>query len=151
MALLEDAAVELPQKHCAFKGCCWQGNTKEHQAEHLSKVHHTALDAVSRVMHPSHSRDEKIEGAYNAAISYKVQQGAPLACYSIDRRSVSNYVSNLDDDSVEALVCFCCARRFPHVSSISRNEISWVAPCEEPSQFCGLSYSQADDIFGLET
>jgi len=150
IALLEDAAVELPLKHCAFKGCLWQGSKQAQQMEHLRENHRAALDTVVTLMHPSHSYEEKIEAAYNAAITHKVQQGAPLACYALDRRSVRNYVSNLSDDNVESLVCFCCARRFPHVSSISRNEIKWVTPCDEPSLFFGLSHTQAEKILGFE-
>ena len=150
IALLEDAAVELPLKHCAFKGCLWQGSKQAQQMEHLRENHRAALDTVVTLMHPSHSYEEKIEAVYNAAITHKVQQGAPLACYALDRRSVRNYVSNLSDDNVESLVCFCCARRFPHVSSISRNEIKWVTPCDEPSLFFGLSHTQAEKILGFE-
>ena len=79
-------------------------------------------------MHRSHAAEEKIAGAYKTAISHKVQPGAPLACYVIDRRSVRNYVANLDDSNVEALICFCCARRIRHVESIGRDEINWVTP-----------------------
>eukprot|EP00973_Karenia_brevis_P042279 5851396-Karenia_brevis.AAC.1 len=29
-ALREDTAVELPLKHCAFRGCAWEGETSAH-------------------------------------------------------------------------------------------------------------------------
>ena len=123
VAFLEDAAVELLQKHCAFKGCAWRGGTAAQQTAHLREVHQH-LRTVTTLMHRSHAAEDKLAGAYNAAISHRVQQGAPLACYAIDRRSVRNYVANLDDSNVEAPICFCCARRFSHAESIGRNGIN---------------------------
>ena len=151
LALLEDAAVELPQKHCAFKGCAWRGSTAEHQIGHLREVHQQHLGTVTTLMHRSHADEDKLAGAYNAAISRKVQQGAPLACYAIDRRSVRNYVANLDDSNVEALICFCCARRFSYVESIGSNQINWVTPCQDPSLFFGMSHRDSEKILGLAT
>ena len=60
-------------------------------------------------------------------------------------------MANLDDSNVEALICFCCARRFPNVDSIGSNEIKWVTPCEDPSLFLGMSHREAEKILGLAT
>ena len=57
----------------------------------------------------------KAFAAYNEAIAVAVRRGAPLASYAIDRRCIGNYVEALQEDSVESLICFCCARRFPHL------------------------------------
>ena len=43
-ALLEDAAVQLPKKHCAFKGCGWTGHSDSEQLEHLASAHKEAVD-----------------------------------------------------------------------------------------------------------
>ena len=133
--LLEDAALELPAKHCAFRGCLWQGATSVEQISHLKTSHWKPLMAVTQLMHQPHTADEKLVGAYNAAISHKVREGAPLACYSIDRRCVFNYVSQISDKNVGTLTCFCCARKFPYVPSIDGNKIDFVKACQNPSHF----------------
>ena len=57
--LPEDAAVELPQEHCDFRGGSWQGSTKAQQTALLGQIHQKDLGAVIALMHPSHGADEK--------------------------------------------------------------------------------------------
>ena len=150
-ALREDAAVELPPKHCAFKGCAWSGTTDAELVTHLSQKHVKALGPATALFHASHSSQERCVAAYNAGITAKVRMGAPLACYAIDRRCMYNYVTQVNDATLDSLICFCCARRYPHISTLARNEIRWVRPCADGATFLGLGRSEAESILGHET
>ena len=150
-ALLEDAALELPAKHCAFRGCLWEGATSVDQISHLKTSHWKPLMAVTQLLHQPHTADEKLVGAYNAAISHKVREGARLACYSRDRRCVFNCESQISDKKVGTLHCFCCARKFPYVPSIDGNKIDFVKACQNPSHFYGLSASETELFLGYES
>ena len=66
-----------------------------------------------------------VMSAYSEAIAIRVREGAPLASLAIDRRSLYNYCSALNDNTVYSLICWCCARRFPYVKSRRGNEIEW--------------------------
>ena len=162
-ALREDAAVRLPAKHCAFKGCRWEGTTDDGLSCHLHSAHGNTLAKVVDIMPGSGSSGEKLVSAYNEAISTVVRQGAPLSTFSIDRRCIHNYTGFLTGQSVESLICMSCARRFPRVDSFVRNEIRWVQAMShtKPSQtetagvvaqderFCGLDQESTRNIFGL--
>ena len=116
-ALLEDAAVQLPRKHCAFKRCVWCGPTDADLHAHLVEQHSAALDGVASLLSAAFDLDERRYSSYNEAIAAIVRRGAPLATYSIDRRSLRSYAECLSDDGVESLICFSCARRFPFLAS----------------------------------
>ena len=116
-ALSDDAAVFLPPKHCAFNGCAWSAQNGEQLLEHASVDHSGLLSQVTELVPTDHSLQERVWSAYNEAIAVVVRRGAPLAAYSIDRRSLRNYVASFEGDGVQQLVCFSCARRFPHISS----------------------------------
>ena len=99
---------------------------------------------------------------YNEAVAEVIRQGAPLSTYSIDRRCLRNFSEFLADENVNALICFSCARRFPYLSSRSVNDIEWVrltssvtTTGQQPEQvehrFCGMTASQTESIFGLQT
>ena len=102
-ALREDAAVQLPAKHCAFRDCSWQGSTDLELLKHLAQKHAAALDAVASRLPAAYSEEERRASAYNEAIAVVVREGAPLAAYAIDRRCLFNYTEALSDDGVEAL------------------------------------------------
>ena len=38
-AYAEDAAIQLPIKHCAFQHCSWEGDTDRALLDHLSSTH----------------------------------------------------------------------------------------------------------------
>ena len=62
----------------------------------------------------------RLFSAYSEAIALKVREGAPLDTYSIDRRAMYNYAKACGDDEVYMPICFCCARRFPHLRSLGK-------------------------------
>ena len=64
---------------------------------------------------------------YNEALAIAIRRGAPLASYSIDRRSLRQYAKHSTDASTHAAVCFVCARRFVHVSGVEKyNDIAYM-------------------------
>jgi hypothetical protein len=97
--------------------------------------------------------------AYNEAIAVAIRRGAPLASYSISRRSLYNYTTSLNDEHVYTLACFCCARRFPYVSGRRRNEIKWVDAAlglqdtagTQSWRFLGMTQSITESLFGHAT
>ena len=103
LALREDAAVVLPKKHCAFKGCSWSGSRGGDLAEHLAVKHSKLLDEVAILLPVEPGRDvaddlaDRRMSAYSEAIAVVVRRGAPTATYSIDRRCLRNYSEGTSD------------------------------------------------------
>ena len=116
-ALREDMAVQLPLKHCDFRGCQYSCNSDHELLHHLENSHRQELRKVASLTPAQHSEVDKLVGVYNEVISVVVRQGAPLASYEIDRRCLYNYMRAVADDNIEALICFCCARRYPHLKT----------------------------------
>ena len=122
-ALLEDAAVQLPKKHCAFKGCAWIGSSDEELYAHVAHDHGGVVDRVAKLLPACFSQEERRAGAYNEAIATLVRRGAPTALYAIDRRCLYNYASACRGDAVEAPICFFCACVYPRLATRRRNDI----------------------------
>ena len=89
-ALLEDAAVQLPQKHCAFRGCGRHFNNESERRGHLAICHAPAVDRVAELLPKMYTVEERRAAAYNEAIATRVRKGGPTALYSIDRRCFYN-------------------------------------------------------------
>ena len=150
-ALLDDVAVQLPPKHCAFRNCAWVGEHQVQLEKHLLLCHRSSLDKVATLFHNSFTVQERLNGAYNCALSVKVQDSAPLASYSVDRRCLYAYTTSLADDKLDSLICFACARRFPYVSSFRRNEINWIYLQQQNSLFMGMGATTLENILGFRT
>ena len=86
LALREDSAVQLPAKHCSFRGCVWEGDTQTQLVEHLCTSHVAVLSDAANAYSNIFSDDERLYAAYNAAVTAKVQAGSLVASYAIDRR-----------------------------------------------------------------
>ena len=134
------------------------GNTDKDLIKHVQKTHREQLRKVTILLPPHATEEEKVWGAYNEAIATVVRQGAPLASYSIDRRCLYNYTTAVQNDKVQALICFCCARRFPYLGhrkeQHKKQDIDWTQPLvqkEGEERFCGLSVEEVHAIFSLET
>ena len=152
IAMVEDAAVQLPRAHCAFKGCAWSGDTDDEREQHLEEVHAGAIERVAELLPACYSRRERFTGAYSEAIATLIRKGAPRALYSIDRRSLYNYANACKDDSVTAPVCFLCACVFPRVESMSCNDIEWWTLFNaEKDTFAGLNREDTENFFGYKT
>eukprot|EP00972_Heterocapsa_arctica_P110613 16286482-Heterocapsa_arctica.AAC.1 len=68
-ALLEDAAVQLPAKHCAFRGCAWAGPNDAALALHLGADHAGVLDCVADLLPYCNAVEDRRGTAYNEAIA----------------------------------------------------------------------------------
>ena len=155
--LREDAAVEMPSKHCAFMGCTAENLASDEElVRHLEDhpEHRKLLSAVTRLM-PASQDDAKVRlfSAYCEAIALKVRLGAPLDTYAIDRRAIMNYSKASADDQIYSLICFSCARRFPYIDSLKeKNEIKWKQPLNRGGdvKFLDMDARKCADIFGLD-
>ena len=155
--------LQLPAKHCAFRGCSESCADDEALVAHLREWHQEQLQPVaSKLYLPEKDLAEKwpdkmkYVSAYNEGISVAVRRGAPIASLSIDRRALYNYTEALNDATVASLICWCCARRFPYVEARRANEIEWTQPLQQnekvagsPWQFARMSMKDAERIFGL--
>ena len=133
----------------------------------MRKTHPLHLNIVAELLPKCRSHEERCYSAYNEAIATVVRRGAPLATYAIDRRCLWNYVNCLDDDGVESLICFLCARRFPYLAEWgTANDVRWVKPviqgdeqsptgtgrsASAASSFMGMSAEDLEATFGLHT
>ena len=149
-ALLEDAAVQLPKKHCAFRGCGWSGSEEEERMAHLQRTHTDAIGLVAGLLPECYSREERFAAAYSEAIATIVREGDPTALYSTDRRCLFNYATACREDQVEAPICFFCACVYPRLAKRRSNQIRWVQPFDGHSKLCGFGREQAEDIFSIE-
>ena len=130
-ALREDTAVLLPALHCAFQQCTWSGISEACLLTHLKAKHAKQLEAGKKLIDLQDSGDDAWWAIYNAAVSRKCQESAPCAAYSIDRRCLRQYTNALTRDGVQGLICFCCARRFPHLVAMNDKQvIDWISVAE---------------------
>lgn len=125
-------ALLLPRKHCAFKGCDWNGSDEQDLLKHIHDTHLAALQPgmeAFRALKLVHRKDEATLALsiYNEGIATAVRQGAPLASYSIDRRCILEYNTHLMHENTGASVCFVCARKFPRVHGVKNNPIRFYS------------------------
>ena len=154
-ALLEDAAVQLPKKHCAFSGCGEHLSNEAERLGHLALSHASAVDRVAELLPKMHSVEERRAAAYNEAIATRVRKGGPTALYSIDRRCLFNYAEAATRGAVQAPICFLCACVHPWLRARKRNEIRWMRAFWEardnlPEKVLGLDRERAAELLGLE-
>jgi len=121
-------------------------------AEHLADL--------QPIVHKMLRRDapDALLSAYNAGISHKCRQQAPVACASLDRKALLSFAEAQAGDKVEALVCWSCGCSHAYVQEIAaKGNIQWRRPLESPpnaatdkSYFLGRPTNEVEDLFGLE-
>ena len=84
-------------------GCCGQSTCLR---EHLIQVHGKVLDAVL----PPGAVSEQSFDYYLEVIAYKEQQKMPDVGPAIDRRTFRQVAQESTEDSMQALICMCCAQ-----------------------------------------
>ena len=171
LALASNAAVVLPRKHCAFKGCREHFENDDALVDHSqnSAEHMQWLGPAAKFLALPASDAKKcftgaagvdrlrVASVYNEGLAVAVRRGAPLAALAIDRRCLFNYTAALDETKVSTLICWCCARKYPFVQGRRGNEIAWTKPLQGPqndgpldvSRFAGFSREQTEAHFGL--
>ena len=135
------------------------GDTDRDLLTHLSEIHSDMLSKIGVLLPEQDDALVNLWSVYCEAVAWKVRQGAPLASYSIDRRAIANYTTAFERGGIEELICFSCARRFPHIATASSHDIQWhkalsasgvLGSALSDMQFCGLPLERAEKIFGIE-
>ena len=150
-ASAEAGARDLPAHHCAFRKCGWEGDSEHELRVHLSASHQADLSRAAACLQGSGTREEAVFSSYSAAVTVKCQQGAPLACNSIDRRCLREFHAALSHPDLGSVVCFVCARRFPHDGVSQDAEINWHTLGGGSSKIMGRSPAELEAILGLQT
>ena len=162
-AVFDDKVAQLlPPKHCAFQNCTWQleWQSSENMTERLREqrlLDHVMTDHKSDIAEAAclfplcFSKEERFAAAYNEAIAIKVRQGAPLASYSIDRKCLRKASIATSGDNIQALICFICARVFPHREHEVNQDIQWTSPFATERLLYNCTKDDAEKFFGLET
>ena len=83
-------------------GCCVDSACLR---EHLIQNHCKVLDAIC----PPGAVAEQSFDYYLEAVAHKEQQKMPDVCPAIDRRTFRQIATETTEDSVQALICMCCA------------------------------------------
>ena len=73
---------------------------------HLQDQHGETLGKAMDLLPACSKAEERLISVYNEAIAEKVRNGAPLASYAIDRRALKNFHNAMQEDSVQARMCF---------------------------------------------
>ena len=141
-------AYDLPNVHCSFKACEFQADNEEDLAVHIATAHDAAFASS---MEATLTEAEKLR-AYQGAVTWRCQHGAPVANVTIDRRALRLYRQSLEGDNVSSLLCFVCARKYPHAKTGRNQPIRWMRPLDsEGTSVFGLSVLEAEKVLGVET
>ena len=148
--------VNFLKKHCAFVDCSYECQTDTELLTHIHDVHLKDMKPVLDLLPccSENNENHEILSVYNEAISYKCRQGAPFASCSIDRRCLYNYASAISGSNVQSLICLCCARRFPYISTRVKNDISWqtlLSNSKDDSDilFLGMNAEETHELFSM--
>ncbi len=161
LALSEETAIQLPGKHCAFRGCSWSGETDAQLYNHISSLHEHLVRPAMEALSSAFTLEERMEGVYNKSAAERCRQGAPTASYAIDRRCICNYASAMQDHNIQEPICFVCACTYPYVGHREEEGkftgIRWVKHLSASNQgsddieTCfGMNWSETYYIFGLD-
>ena len=153
-AELKDGAV-WPRAFCAFDGCGWEAadGLEADLARHLKAEHAEDLEPVAaRLLRPR--CPDALSSVYNEAVAQRCRADAPLAGCSLDRTALRSFAKATAKDSVEALICFCCACVYTRVAEVGeRSEIQWRRPLSRAPSGELLFFGRpaaAAEVLGLE-
>ena len=126
----ERHAFDLPMFHCSFRGCDYACDVEE---ELLGHVQHCHADMFKQAAGQSIGEKERAK-VYCMAMTMRCQDTAPVANSSLDRKALRNYRKSLEGDRISCLLCFVCARKFPHVETRRNQDIEWFQPVNEKNK-----------------
>eukprot|EP00438_Fugacium_kawagutii_P008899 Skav215707 [mRNA] locus=scaffold2573:242958:252224:+ [translate_table: standard] len=140
-------AYDLPSWHCSFQGCEFATETEKELEEHITSSHAEIFAEVSgKAM-----KEQDMQDMYAAAITWQCQSGPPVANVSIDRRALRLYQQSLEGNNISCLLCFVCARKYPHVKTSRNQHIAWVQPVDAKNETVfGQSLAAVEKILGLQ-
>ncbi|CAJ1393587.1 unnamed protein product [Effrenium voratum] len=154
-AELKDGAV-WPRTFCTFDGCGWEAadGLEADLARHLETEHAEDLQPIAACLLRPRCPDA-LSSVYSEAVAQRCRADAPLAGCSLDRTALRSFAKATAKDSVEALICFCCACVYTCVAEVGeRSEIQWRRPLSRaPSGellFFGRPAAAAAEVLGLE-
>ena len=150
-AAVKTGAMDLPACHCAFRNCGWEGQSEQQLRTHLSCAHQADLSGAAACLQENGRHENALFAAYTAALTQKCQQGAPLACNSVDRRCLREFHAALSHPELGSIVCFVCARRFPYDGVSENSTISWRVLGGGADKIMGRSPAELETILGLQT
>ena len=114
-----DAAERLPRVSCAFSGCPWAEAASTSLAiadigseppwdrslrHHVLQQHGPLIQKVAGV------EEEWIWDVYKQALAEQERQSVPAVGAAIDRRAFECTLQRYNDERIQALICFGCAR-----------------------------------------
>ena len=115
-----DTAERLPRVSCAFRGCSGPQKADEEEAAkskaesesfwdrtlrcHILRKHKEEIQNIALV------DEEYIWDTYKEALAVQEWQSVPAVGAAVDRRTFDITLELYNDDKIQALICFCCAR-----------------------------------------
>ena len=135
----------LPLVHGAFKGCAWTGDTLGELQTHLCTVHALCLSGVLHSCALQKKVCEENLAWYCAAIRKIEQENMSVVSPSIDRRTIAHIQQVYSSDTIQMLICFCCAAKKLALATADLSEIGFYYGC----QLMGLPKKTLEDNLGL--
>ena len=148
--LCEERAYDLPNLHCAFRGCAFTCSQVDALVQHVSTKHDEALRPLASPISASLS-PAKIYSAYLHLLAERCRQMAPVANASIDRRCLRQFRASICQRPIGAALCFVCARRFPFFDECGNPLIIWVAQQNPEHLVFGQTPERLEKLLGWRT
>ena len=116
-----DSAERLPRVSCAFRNCPWYkmaddeaaGRRPEPQAEAYwdrALQAHILEDHTLQIQEVAFVDEEFIWDVYPEAPAAQERRAVPAVGAAIDRRAFETTLERYNDDRIQSLICFVCAR-----------------------------------------
>ena len=124
------SGVKFPVLHCAFSGCSWTRDLKQHEIaavkhnslehyliNHLKAAHRDQI-ALPETLWPDTRRgDWDMLAYYTAAVAERERERMPVIGPSVDRRTLRLLNAVCNSSTVCSLACFCCCQVRTRVES----------------------------------
>ena len=147
-----ELGFDLPNAHCAFGGCGWEGDTEAELGHHLVTRHRAELQEPHQEAWNPEKVASHLVATYEKAVTWVCQSAAPVANPSIDRRCLRAFRKEFEGDAIVQLICFVCARRFPHREAASNQKIGYRRAMNKAgTRIFGRPVTEIDGLLGLAT
>ena len=153
MQAVQNTAFDLPDYYCSFEGCDFESADGVTLETHILAKHAVELKAVASRFSNSLPVEIRSMEAYRAGISWRCQQGAPIAHKAIDRKALRKFREAQLGDKVGSAICFFCAQRFSYSNGMCEGDgIRWqtiVGP--NPTDIMTLPLEEARRSLSYQT
>ena len=109
----QDEAVRLPRVSCAFRTCPGMQYVEEARVgEDETLRDHILAERGQEIMQAiaGEHEEENIYDIYREALAVQERKGVPAVGAAVDRRAFDATLAVFNDQSIQALICMCCAR-----------------------------------------